>query len=195
MVVISWILLHLDLSVVSWKSGILTGEMQYGHKSSILFFTQGWILYHLSHDKAWVVAAMFPHRLHLQNISTTNFALSGINTTVKMWIYFCRCCSVTAVKNKQCYWFSWNASCRASIKARLFYQFTYFEQRVYFFCNSPLGTPCRSVCFLLCKCNFCSLTSVFWPTSVILCMCCCWIWERSVLRRKHGFGFLKDSWL
>lgn len=140
--------------------------MQYAHKSSILFFTQGWILYHLSHDKAWVVAAMFPHRLHLQNISTTNFELSGINTTVKMWIYFCRCCSVTAVKNKQCYWFSWNASCRASIKARLFYQFTYFEQRVYFFCNSPLGTPCRSVCFLLCKCNFCSLPSVFWTTSV-----------------------------
>lgn len=88
-----------------------------------------------------------------------------------MWIYFCSCCSVTAVKNKQCYWFSWNASCRASIKARLFYQFTYFEQRVYFLCNPPWGTPvaeqnhCRNVCFLLCQCNFCSFPSVFGPAS------------------------------
>lgn len=141
--------------------------MQYAHKSSLSFFTESWIFYHQSHDKARVVAAMFPQRS-----STTNFALPGINTPVKMWIHFCSCCSVTAVKNKRRYWFSWNASCRASIKARLFYQFTYFEQRVYFLCNPPWGTPvaeqnhCRNVCFLLCKCNFCSPPSAFGPTSV-----------------------------
>lgn len=42
---------------------------------------------------------------------------------------------------------------------------------VYFSCNPPWGTPvaeqnhCRNVCFLLCQCNFCSLPSVFGPTS------------------------------
>lgn len=147
------------------------------------------------------------HRLQLQNISTTNFALYGINTAAETWKYFCRRCSVTAVKEQG--WVIDSAEMLLAEQASKQGCFISLHTLNSEFISCVIlleafwwlsRTIARSLCFLLCKCNFCSLPSVFGLTSVsslyVLLLSLregggwfCFLW------RKHGFGFLKDSWL
>lgn len=116
---------------------------------------------------------MYCHRLHLQNISTTNFALSGINTTAEMWKYFCRRCSVTAVKEQRCVIDSAEMLLAEQASKQGCFISLHTLNWEFISCVILLEalwwlsrTIARSVCFLLCKCNFCSLPSVLGLTSV-----------------------------
>lgn len=170
--------------------------MQYAHKSSTPFFTEGWIFYHQSHDKAWVVAAMFPHRS-----STTNFALPGINTTVK-----CEYISAAAAVSRQWRTSSVTDSAEMLLAEQASKQGCFISlhtlSREFISCvilPEALQWLSRTIAEMSASC-FVNVISAPFPLFLgqllrVLCMCCCWMSERSVLWRKHGFGFLKVSWL
>lgn len=116
---------------------------------------------------------MYCHRLHLQNISITNFALYGINTTAEMWKYFCRRCSVTAVKEPRCVIDSVEMLLAEQASKQGWFISLHTLGWEFISCVILLEalwwlsrTIARSACFLLCKCNFCSLPSGFGLTSV-----------------------------
>lgn len=170
--------------------------MQYAHKSSIPFFTEGWIFYQQSHDKARVVAAMLPQRS-----STTNFALPGTDTQLK-----CEYISAAAAVSLQ-----WRTSSVTDSAEMLLAEQA--SKQGCFISLHTLSTEFISCVILLealwwlsrtlaetsASC-FVNVISAPFPLFLgwllwVLCMCRCWMWERSVLWRKHGFGFLKDSFL
>lgn len=145
------------------------------------------------------------HRLHLQNISITNFAVSWINTTAEMWKHFCRCCSVTAVREQHQVTDSAEMLLAEPASKQGCFISLHTLSWVYSLRNPPRGT-------LVAEQNHCQKVSASCSANVIsapfplFLSWLLWVFVYVLLLSlregfffslwwKHGFWFLRGSWV